>query len=948
MTDSTSAVQPDSSRDASDSAELHQEDRVENTSSDERDIALALGALLVVGILALFFMSLFGEFVYDDARLIQSNPRLASFSALMDGMLAPHWSFDDASDATQVGYWRPLSLIALWIGNMIGDGAPLGFHLMSVIVHLLASLAAWRFVHVLTGNLTIGWMAAALFAVHPVQVESVAWISAINDPLAALFGLLTMTAWMRWRASAAGSLPIAAAIYFACALLAKEQAIALPLILVALDLGAKWNSQRRTATHSDRASGFSDWLRAFIPIGVVLVLYWAARAVVFSEVTAGFLRTNSDYGFSVARMATLRLELFGGFMQLLAWPLDLAVFRGLVPVRPDGDITLMMSAGVALLWLVALIISLLKRAGPSAVMLLVLPIALLPVLLNPESAGAFPLSDRYLYLPVLAFTTLVAIALSRLPQQNLLQLAFVVLLAPMAWRATTHVATFSNNEAFFRQATTASPRVPTVHWGLGRELLEKYKQEKAPEQLQEAFLSFLTSLYLGTDYGEQGAKLGPEAPLGARLQEMESVISDAKPKLLRPDRSVFVEPWDRLQANLGQGWCYLYRAEAYEEYDLDPALIVFREIARVFTHSYRAKIGLGVTLMQRGDLEEASEVLAQAVQMNDLNPEAWHNYGQLLKRLREWEGGRNAFERALHLRPKNQDDLVGIAVCAIESERFKIADLRLSQARELYPNSLEPIFWSGILAGRKRDLADALAWFDDLISRKEDFGLAHLERGKALWHMEQGAAAVKSFGRACELLPTNFEAYYNLGTLLITGGDGGAALPYLVKAYTLSKSGEIRDRLHMTLSDMLVGDPDTAMGLARASAGNGDFEAALDWVERTMSLHDRIALTADANFLRGDYLNQLERPEEAAASYTRALQLDPNHFWATHNLGIVYAMKLSRGGKAKPHLQRVLDMLPGMTAFGEDMKSAIRDRMQSTLNGISNQSTAPADESQGE
>ena len=930
MSDSTSAATPETSR--AQSAAIAREE-LADPRAVERDVALALGALLILLLLMVFGQGLFGGFVYDDERLVVGNPRIASWSGVLEGLRSPYWSFDEAAEAAQVGYWRPLSVLFLALGRFLGAGEPFGFHLVSLLVHLAATLAAWRFARLLTGSLVLGWLAAALFAVHPVQVESVAWISAINDPLCGLFSLLALTAWLQWRRRGSPAFALATPLFFALALLSKEQALALPLLLLALELVP--DHERRAGRAAARpARSREDWMRDYIPIGVVVLAYWAARALVFSEVSAGFFRLNADYHLPFLRGLGLRVELLGGFLRLLAWPAELAVFRGLRPVLPAGDPALT-QAGIALgVYLVALLIAWRKRKRSALAMLLTIPLALLPVLAQPEAAGNYPLSDRYLYLPVFAFVLVLAsLAWHSLPKALGKSVCGLVLLV-FAWRSGPHIAHFNDNESFYREAAAVSPRVPAVHWGLGRELLEEYKLEHKPEQLEEAFLHFLISLSLGTDYGDKAPKLGPGDPIHERMVEMQDLISRSRPEDRKPDPTVFVEVWDRLQANLGQGWCYLLRAEASDEFDLDPALLVFQETARAFPESHWAQTGLGVALMQKGRLDEAIEVLGEAVRLNNLNPEAWHNLGQALRRKEQWEAARNAFERALFLRPDNVPDLIGIATSAIEADRFEIAELRLARARELAPNGLEPIFWSGVLAGRQGRFADALAWFDEVLSREESFGLAHLERGKVLLHQEAWPDAIKSLGRACELLPKNFEAYYNLGSVLLSGGDKKGALPYLIQAYALSKRDALRDRLHMTLSELVTGDPDTAMGLSRTAASNGDYEAALDWVQRTMEMHERIATSADANYLRADYLNQLDRPAEAETFYTRALSLNPEHFWASHNLGILLATKLHRPLEAEPHLRRVLQLLPDMKSSQDDIKAAIRGRMQSLLEGI--------------
>ena len=170
----------------------------------------SLVALLLALTAAVHALALDGAFVYDDELLIVQNAAL-QHGELWTLLSQPYFGPDH-------GYWRPLTSLALWLGNAIGGAA--GIHALALAAHTLATWLAFRIAHRLLGNAPLACATALLFGLHPVQVEGVAWCSALNDPLWLACGLGCLDAVLRGRIGTA-------AACFALALLAKENAIVL-------------------------------------------------------------------------------------------------------------------------------------------------------------------------------------------------------------------------------------------------------------------------------------------------------------------------------------------------------------------------------------------------------------------------------------------------------------------------------------------------------------------------------------------------------------------------------------------------------------------------------------------------------------------------------------------------------------------------------------------------
>lgn len=884
-------------------------------------------ALLLLAVVAILFgASLHGGFVYDDLVLIERNPSVTQFAHALRSFWEPHWGFSEPSSDQPVGYWRPLTIVTLALGHLFGGGAPEAFHGLSIALHAIATLLCARLATLLTGRYWLGTLAGLLFAVHPVHVESIAWISAVNDPLYTTFALASICSYVRWRRGGSRGRPVAAALWLIPALLAKEQALCVVPVLAAFDLaiGLHMGDVRDDGEEPSLA-------QAYVPLLAAYAVYWLARTFVFGSWLGGFDRTSAQFHMDAVRSTQFRLELLGGFLGLLVWPGDLAVFRPVRPVLPPLDPAFFRALCWTAVWIAATAMAWRKRARLELAMLLFVIAALSPILVSYESAGAFPLSDRYLYLPSVGICVLATALARHLSDRRVAGGVLLVVSALLGARTLEHERLWENDEVFFRSAVAASPRSPYVHWGLGRVLLEQYAVRKERPLLDEAFLHYLTSLSLGTDYGEYAAKLPADAPLEERVNELLHVVNETPPEARRQDPTVMVSLDDRLQANIGQGWCYLFLAELSPEHDLDAPLLVFEQTLKAFPDSYHAWTGLGTTRSARGEYEQAREAFDRALKLNPRHAEAWHNLGQTLAREGDWDGARRAFQQALDIRPDDLGDLIGIAKTAIEAGRFEEAEHALRAADRAHPESLEPLFWRGMFEASQRNFPTALERFDQLLAREPDYGDAHLQRGKVLRILGENQEAVRAFGRACELLPTSYEAHYMLAALLLERQGDVSAVPYLIRAYELSERGEQRRMLGDRLAMLVGDDSEQTYRLAVLSERRADWVQALDWIERHLATGTE-AGAGRAHHRRGRYLQQLGRADEAVAAYKRALALDPGAFWVNHDLGLLLARGMGRAEEARTYLEQALANVS--TLEGADaLREAVRRNLESVLRG---------------
>jgi len=256
----------------------------------------AQGAILLVLVVFLAFIpALRAGFIWDDEALTE-NVWLRT-----PGGLRRIWIPPGASNEFEAHYW-PLVYTSFWLEQKLWGLAPLGYHLTNVLLHALNAVLLWRLLERL--KLPAAWLAAAVFALHPIHVESVAWVIERKDLLSALFCLTAFLAYARYESVRSRWAYAAALALFACAMLSKSVAISLPL---GLGLWVWWKRGGLGARDALR-------LGPFLALGALIGGYDAALAT---------LRHSSPSGLSFVERALVAGRALWFYASKLFWPANL-------------------------------------------------------------------------------------------------------------------------------------------------------------------------------------------------------------------------------------------------------------------------------------------------------------------------------------------------------------------------------------------------------------------------------------------------------------------------------------------------------------------------------------------------------------------------------------------------------------------------------------------------
>ena len=433
--------------------------------------------ILACGVTALVYIATlsFG-FVYDDVPQILKNPAVHSWRFMPRYFTSHVWAAIYPN--TSGNYYRPLFLLWLRVNYVLFGSRPWGWHLTSVTCHLLATWLVFRIAQKLSGDRLTAFVAALIFGVHPAHVENVAWISGVTDPLMACFALGSLCAFLSFRESRQVSYAALSLGLFALALLSKETAVVLPLLIFAFVLMFEGGDG------GDASVGrrFVAAIRVSAPYMVLAVIY----AVVRFRALGGWSHPTIPIGWTKVFLTWPSVLSF--YMQHLILPIPLSEFYSLDYVRQATAmavlVPLLSVAFVAGVLFVVIRQLSQKNVASFALALIVVP--LVPVLdLRSLTAGDI-VHDRYLYLSSVGFALLVALGLrewARRRQQGgrnfLPAVIAIAIVAVFGSLTVVQQRQWADDVALYTRGLQSAPANLTVRDNLANALLDAHQPARA-------------------------------------------------------------------------------------------------------------------------------------------------------------------------------------------------------------------------------------------------------------------------------------------------------------------------------------------------------------------------------------------------------------------------------------------------------------------------------------
>ena len=404
---------------------------------------------------------LWGDFVWDDLMMTRT-PAVREATGLRQIWLAPR-------QIQAEGHYWPLVYTLFWLQHKLWGFNPAGYHVVNVLLHLANTLLLWQLLRRLA--VPGAWVVAAVFAVHPVRVESVAWVIELKDVLSGLLYLSAALAWLRFTEAPRPRWYVASVALYAAGLLAKSVVVTLPAALL---IRQWWQQGRVTAT---------DLLR-------VAPFFVVGAAITAADLAFNRSRGVGGLGYSLLERTLIAARAVWFYAGKIFWPVNVGLIYPHWEVRAGDPLAWagLAAAGglVAALWLLRHRIG----RGPLAGVLF-FGVTLSPTLgfVDYNYMLSSFVADRYQYLAGIGVLAVVIAAAARglagsrgaggQPAAALNVVLVAALLAVLGTLTWQHAANYRDGITFFRYIIAHNPQAREAHLNLGSALLKWNRLEEA-------------------------------------------------------------------------------------------------------------------------------------------------------------------------------------------------------------------------------------------------------------------------------------------------------------------------------------------------------------------------------------------------------------------------------------------------------------------------------------
>ena len=859
--------------------------------------------LIMIGLAGLVWLAFGGtlnhEFLnYDDNEYVYENPEVAA-GLSVHGIL---WAFTH----TYAANWHPLTAISHMLDCQIYGLHPWGHHLTNVVLHAAGAILLFLALLKLTkpvvavdqrrpakmrsavssGLSDTIWpsaFVAALFAIHPLRVESVAWISERKDVLSGVFFMLTLLAYASYVRKRSTGRYLLVVLFLALGLLSKPTLVTLPFVLLLLDY---WPLGRFSS------ESFKQLAWEKVPLFVLSVASCVATVIAQSR------------ALELARSLTLPQRLvnavlsYNSYLAQLFYPARLAV---MYPYPSNVSVLYQFLPAFLFLLIISILFFRWRTKYPFLLVGWLWFLGTLVPMIGLMQVGSQAHADRYTYLTqiglyiLVTWTAIIAFGKSRPGRIFLITFGLLVVSA-LTVLSRQDTSAWKNTITLWNQALTNTSNNAIAHNNLGHALT--LKKEFAP-----ALLQFREAIRLRSDYAEAYNNLANA------LLDSDQVSQRGKP--VDPEH-ITIKPNDAVLD------------EAIENYK--KALAVKPSFADAWTN-------LGTAFMQKGEMEEAIADYRKALEIAPELPEANGNFGNALLQTGKYDQAIDYYERALRLKPNYADADYGISLALLQQGKASEAIEHLQRVLVLEPDYPEAYHNLGVILAQKGQLGSAIEHYEKAIQLKPNYAQAENNLGNALLRQGKPDGAIVHLRNAVHIEPDYAEAYNDLGSAFMQKNQVDQAIIYYQKAIQLRQNyAEAHSNLGNALLQKKDFDgailqdkaalnfkPDSApmqynLGNAQAAKGNyadaiSSYQAALRIQPHYGEVHNKLGLTLVA----------LKENDRAIEEFNRALEINPKFADAHCNLGRLLA-QLGRRDEAVAQFSEALRLRPNFTDAREQLR----------------------------
>ncbi len=675
---------------------------------------LGFASAIFAGTLWLFWPAVNGGFLtrMDDDEYVRQSVRLHGLN-----WNAVQWAF-----TTTQPYYHPLPRLSHVLDYQMWGRNARGHHATNIVLHAINAALVFGFLWTLLGTvqslksserLAMALGVAVVFAIHPLQVESVAWMSGRTQLLCTAFGIGCLWAyvagarwWLVWT-------------LFVAALLGKPLAVSLPFVMLAMDYFPLRRHER---------FGWGRLLRekAFLVALSVAV----AVATMITESRAGGLMTPFEE-LSPWQRVLLTVQSLTFYPWKLVWPVWLSPYY---PIHLGFSLRPLFVIASALCVGMIVALSIRRRqtpalaAGWGAYLILVLPVSGL------TQTGGQAVADRYAYLAMLPLLLLIGGATvwlwRRCPSVVRLAMgcALVCALGFFGYRSRAQTLVWRNDETLWRGVLAHFPDSAAANEMLAQALLNQNRTDEALECAQRAVRSEPSA--------ETHRNLGIALTQAGRIREAIGEFDQAL--RLKPDLADAHHNLALALAGSGR---------------MPEAIAQWEQALRINPDYAEAHCNLGIVLQREGGIEDAIGHYERALRVNPEYTDAHYNLGVALVRADRTTEAIEQWEQALRLNPDYAEAHANLGVALEEAGKFEEAIGHYEQALRIQPALVNAHYNLGVVLMRLGRLPEAIEQWEQTLRLKPDMAAAHYNLGVAFEQAGWITYAIGHYEQALQIKP---------------------------------------------------------------------------------------------------------------------------------------------------------------------------------------------------
>jgi protein O-mannosyl-transferase len=717
-------------------------------------IRVALGlAVIVLAVVLAYLPALTGGFVLDDGFLITNNELVNA----PDGLYRM-WFTTQSPD-----YW-PATNSMFWIQRRLWGASTVGYHASNVLLHIVACVLVW--INLRRLSIAGGVLAAVIFAVHPVNVESVAWISQCKNTLSMVFLLLSTVWFLNWEtpssrsssaAETSGGLVKGRHCYllslsaFLLAMLSKGSVVMLPVLLLTI---IRWKRNFRRGDFLCIAPFFA----VAIALGAVNV-WFQTHGVEAASQASGFTERLLGAGGVVCfylYKAILPIDLMFVYPQ---WRVNVGSVLWWAPLATVLGVTM-------ILWRY-------RNAWGRPILFawFFFCTALAPVMgFTDTSFMRFShVADHYQHLAILAVIALAGAGFGvwidcgdKFPRRAAMVVAAMVV-GVLIILAGQQSRSYKDARTLYETTLRQDPNSPFARNLLGIALLDAGQYEDAIEECRKA-------IGVKPDYVEAYFTLGD---IYARMRQYSAAIENYE-QVLELDPS-------SLQAHFNLAGVFK------EQGEYDKAVEYYGTVIDSYPQYEPAYVNLGIVFLQMNQVEESLEQFRQAARIAPNSPEAQQDMGLVLLMLGRPDEAIVRLQRAIELKPDFYEAFYNLGNSYRAKGQFREAIGSFERALALNSQSFQAQNRIGAVFSEMGQMQEAIEHYRRAVLLKPDYFEALRNLGSALLKTGRFQEATVEYGRAVQLEPSSAETWCDMATAFAGAKESSQAIGAGEKAMELAK-----------------------------------------------------------------------------------------------------------------------------------------------------------------